>query len=420
MAKKKESIIAGIDIGSTKVNVLIGKISELGALEYIGASTAECHGLRKGVVINLEDVVASVKKAMSGAETQAGVPIESAYVGLSGAHVRGFNNRGIIPIKGRDHEISVDDVKRVVDAARAITIPADKEIIHVLPQSYGVDGQDGISDPLGMSGSRLEVNVHIVTASVTATQNIVNSINHCGIVVAKLVLQQLASAEAVLTSDEKDLGCIIVDIGGGTTDLAVFYRGMVWHSAILPVGGDNFTRDLAVGLRTPIREAERIKREYGFAIDLASEAEESIEVSGVGGRSSRPISRSVICEIIQPRAEEILNFVRGEIDKLGLNKQLTAGAVLTGGGSLLHGIVELCEKTFEMPARRGCTLSENNLSSLPAEWLDPIHATAVGLVRHGYNATLHPRRNGVNGHHNGKPGGNLFGRARDWWRNMLY
>ena len=420
MAKKKEPVIAGIDIGSTKAGVMVGKVSEAGALEFIAAASAECRGLRKGIVVNLEEVVACLKRLMPEVEAQAGAPVESAYVGLSGAHVRGFNNRGVVPIKGRNHEITVDDVRRVVDAARAVTIPADKEIIHVLPQSYCVDGQDGISDPLGMSGSRLEVNVHIVTASVMATQNIVNAVNRCGIMVSKLVLQQLAAAEAVLTPDERELGCLLVDIGGGTTDVVVYYRGMVWHSVVLPIGGDNFTRDLAVGLRTPLNEAERLKREFGCAIASAVDKEEYLEVSGVGGRASRPISRAGACEIIQPRAEEILHFVREQIEKLGLQKQLTAGAVLTGGGSLLQGLVDLTEQTLEMPARRGATPGEVSLGALSTEWLDPKYATSVGLVRHGYQALLHPQRNGLNGHQTAKAAGSMLGGFRNWWRNMLY
>ncbi|MBI1746027.1 MAG: cell division protein FtsA [Acidobacteria bacterium] len=420
MAKKKERIISGIDIGSTKVSAFIGKINGSNSLEFVGAASTECHGLRKGVVINLEAVVCAVKKVMAEAETQAGVAMESAFVGLSGGHVRGFNNRGLIPTKGRNHEISVDDVKRVVEAARAISLPADKEIIHILPQCFSVDGDEGITDPLGMTGSRLEVNVHIITASITAAQNIVTAINRCGLMVTNLVLQQLAAAEAVLTQDEKELGCLIVDIGGGTTDLAVFYRGTVWHSAILPVGGDNFTRDLAVGLCTPIQEAERIKREFGSAIATSIGKGEMIEVSGVGGRPSRPVARELIYEIVQPRAEEILEFVREEVERTGLSKQLTAGVVLTGGGSLLSGMVELSEQVLGMTARRGCILDQNNVSTLSSDWLQPMYATAVGLVRHGFNSTVQPPRSEGNGHKVVRFVPHAVAEAREWLRSMLF
>jgi cell division protein FtsA len=401
MSKKKEVIITGLDIGSTKTCAMIGKVSDAGVLEFIGAGAGECHGLRKGVVINLEDVVDSLKKSVAEAEAQAGVPAESAFVGLSGAHVQSFNNRGVVPVKGKGHEITPEDVQRVVDAARMVNIPADKEIIHVLPQSYSIDGQDGINNPMGMSGARLEVNVHIITASIAATQNIVTGVNRCGMLVSKIILQQLASAEGVLTSDEKELGAVIVDIGGGTTDIAIFHRGVVWHTAVLPMGGDNFTRDLAVGLRAPLADAERLKRTVACAYTPLVPREELVEVPGVGGRPSRTLPRQFLCEIVQPRAEEILSFVRAELSRFGLDRQLTGGVVLTGGGSLLEGLVELSEHLLQMPVRRGAPIHANSLDALNGAWVAPMYATAVGLVAHGFNSKLHPRYNGFAANGNG-------------------
>lgn len=414
--RKREKIIGALDVGTSKVCALVGRVRNGGTLEVLGAATAESHGLRKGVIVNLEATVAAIKRAVEEVEARLGISFESACVAISGAHVRGFNSRGVVAVRGRNHEISHDDIRRVVDAAQAVNIPQDSEIIHVLPQGYLIDNQPGISYPLGMTGTTLEVNVHIITASITATQNMVTAVNRAGILVFKTIAQVLAAAEAVLTQDEKELGAVLIDIGGGTTDVAIYHRGAIWHTAVIPTGGDNFTRDIAVGLRTPLTEAERIKQSYGCALSSLVSKEDSLEVPGVGGRSAKSLRRLLLCEIINPRAEEILALVRTEVRRAGFEGKLTAGAVLTGGAALLDGMVELAEQVLEMPARRGYPI---NVAGLDEELNRPSFATAVGLLLYAWRARIDPRYNGHGIYSNGGIWQRLFARTRDLWSALV-
>ena len=373
--------IVGMDIGTTKVCVTVAEANEHGALDIVGFGTCPSKGLRKGVVINLDATVDSIKSAVEEAELMAGVGIEKAFVGIAGGHVRGFNSRGVVTVSSKEHEVTRGDVARVLNAARAVSIPPDREIFHVLPQEFIVDDQGGIGDPVGMTGTRLEANVYIVTGSVSAVQNIVNCVNRAGIEVEDTVLEQLAASEATLTHDEKEMGVALLDIGGGTTDLALLERGAIRHISILPTGGDHFTNDIAVGLRTPVPEAERIKKKYGCALANLVNEEDTIEVPSVGGRKSRVLSRQILCEIIQPRAEEIFSLINEEIVRAGFDKSINAGAVLTGGGSLLEGIPEIAEDVLDMPVRRAAPA---NVAGHADGVNSPVFATPVGLVLHGY------------------------------------
>jgi cell division protein FtsA len=330
----------GLDIGTTKVTAIVAEVTEEGRVDIIGIGSTESKGIRKGVVINLDQTVDSIKRVVEEAELMAGVEIDSAHVGLAGSHIKGFNSRAVVAITGKTREISREDVFRAIDAAKAISLPNDREIIHVLPQEFVVDGHDGIDDPTGMTGSRLEANVHIITASSTATSNIVTCVNRAGMEVTETVLEQLAAAEAVLTPDEKELGVALVDIGGGTTDLAIFDKGSIWHTSVLPTGGDHFTSDVAVGLRTPIAEAEKIKKKYGCALASMISEEDTIEVPSVGGRKSRILPRQLLSDIIQPRAEEICHLIYDEITRAGYERVLNSGVVFTGGSAALEGLAD--------------------------------------------------------------------------------
>lgn len=373
--------IVGLDIGTTKVSVTLAEPNEHGGLDVVGFGTCPSKGLRKGVVINLDATVDSIKSAVEEAELMAGVAVERAFVGIAGGHVRGFNSRGVVTIASKDHEITRSDVARVLHAAKAVSIPPDREIFHALPQEFIVDDQDGIGDPVGMTGTRLEANVYIVTGSISAVQNIVNCVNRAGIEVEDTVLEQLAASEATITADEKDMGVALVDIGGGTTDLALLERGAIRHISILPTGGDHFTNDIAVGLRTPVPEAERIKKKYGCALPSMVSEEDTIEVPSVGGRKSRVLSRQILCEIIQPRAEEIFSLINEEIVRTGFDKSINAGAVLTGGGSIMEGIPEIAEDVLDMPVRRAAPV---NVAGLADGVNSPLFSTPVGLVLFGH------------------------------------
>jgi len=352
-----------------------------GALDIIGMGTADSKGLRKGVIVNVDPTVECIKKVVEEAELMAGINIEEAYVGIAGEHIMGSNSRGMISINSRDHVISRDDINRVIEAARQIPIPTDKDILHVLPQEFMVDGQDEIGDPLGMSGNRLEVNVHVVTCGTTQLQTLLTCVNKAGIEVTDTVLEQLASSESVLTPDEKELGVALIDIGGGTTDLAIFEKQSLWHSYIRSIGGDHFTSDIAVGLRTPMGEAERIKKRYGCALSSLIEEEETIEVPSVAGRKPKYMSRQILCEIIQPRAEELFLIMKDEIERMGLTRSLNSGVVLTGGGSLLEGMVEIAERIFDLPVRIGKPVGVGGLIDVINS---PVYSTAVGLIIYGY------------------------------------
>lgn len=378
----KSTYITGFDIGTKKTVAVIGEITEERKLEIIGIGTAESRGLRKGVVVDLDATTAAIKKAQEEAELMSGVEIGTAFFGISGAHIKSFNSRGVVAVSGKNREIAREDVKRVIDQSKAIPIPPDREIIHVIPQEFIVDDQDGIKDPTGMSGIKLEVNVHIITAALTSIQNLKTCIAKAGIGIEDVVLNQIATADAILTHDERELGVGLIDIGAGTTEVAIFERGSLWYTSTIPIGGDNFTNDIAVGLRTPIPEAERIKKKYGCVAGPLVEEQETIEVPSVGkGRKPRVLSRQLLADIIQPRAEEIFRLVDSDIKRMGYDKSLNSGIVLTGGTSLLEGLEEVAEEIFDLPVRRG---DPGGVGGLVDRVASPDFATSVGLILYGY------------------------------------
>ncbi len=369
----------GLDIGTTKIVCIIAELDSAGALNVVGVGNALSEGLRRGVVVNLEKTVASVQRAVDEAERMAGIHVKGVYAGIAGDHIRSINSRGVIAVSRKDNEIGAGDVERVVEAAKAVAIPADREIIHVIPQQYIVDDQDGIKDPVGMSGVRLEAEVHIITGAVTSAKNICRSIQRAGLKVYDLVLQPLASSHAVLAPEERDLGVVLLDIGGGTTDVAVFFEGSIRHTAIVPFGGANVTSDMAIGLRTPIDKAEQLKLQHGCALASLVRPDEEMAVPGVGGRADRRISRQVLASMIEPRMEEIFSLANKEVKKNHFAELLGGGVVLTGGTSLMPGAAELAEQVFEMPVRCGVP---QPLGGLGASVADPRYATGVGLVLH--------------------------------------
>lgn len=374
---KKENTVVGLDIGTTKICAIVGEIVEDG-VDIIGIGTAPSRGLRKGVVINIESTVESIRKAVEEAEVISGTQIHSVFTGIAGGHIRGINSHGICAL--RDHEVRAADVDKAIDAAQAVAIPLDREVIHVIPQEFVVDDQDGIRDPVGMSGVRLEAKVHIVTAAVTSAQNIVKCCNRAGLNVNDIILEQLAAAESTLTPEEKDLGVAIIDIGGGTSDLAVFSGGSLVHTSVLSIGGNHIANDIAIGLRTPLVDAERIKQRHGCALSSLVGREETIEVASVGGRSDRVISRQILSEIVEPRVEEIFTLIKQEIAKSGYEDMIASGIVLTGGSNLLEGMPELAEQIFNLPVRRGIPKGIGGLVDVVKS---PLHATSVGLVLYG-------------------------------------
>ena len=379
---RKDRYLVALDIGSTKTCALIAGL-ENGAPRFLALGASESRGSRKGLIVNLDAAVSSIRRALEEAESVAGVPVESAVVGVAGSHIHGLNSRGGIVLSARPRDIEREDVRRAVDAARAVTLPEDREVLHVLPQEFRVDQQNGIRDPIGMVGLKLEVNVHIVTASAAATQNIVTAVNRAGVIVTDTALEPLAAADAILTPDERELGCCVLDIGGGTTEIAVFTGGVVRHSAAVPVGGDHFTNDLAVGLRTPIPEAERIKRHFGCVWrDLLGE-EQAIEIASVGDRPPRIVFPRMLQEILEPRAQELLALVRDELQHAGLDALIPAGLVLAGGGARLSGLVELAESLFGLPARLA---APHGLEGLPEEFSQPEYATVAGLLLYAAQA----------------------------------
>src|SRR3989441_4086518 len=380
---RKEKHVVGLDIGSTKVSTLIAAARETG-LETIGLGLGESKGLKKGAVVNIEAVVESIKKSVGEAEAMAGCEVETVFVGLAGPHIKSFNSRGVTSIPTRTREINSDDVRRVIETARAVALSPDREIIHILPQEFTVDDQYGIGDPLGMVGTRLEVNVHIVTSSTTAAQNIITAVNRSGLLVGDTVLEPIAIAEAILSEDEKELGSVLVDIGGGKTNVAIYHHGAVRHTVVVPLGGELFTNDIAVGLRTTIPEAERLKREQGCALSSMAQIDEVFEVSGIGSRQPRAIAQTVLADIIQPRAEEIVHLVRNEIRQAQCERQAGAGVVLTGGGAMLRGFVVLAEDILDLPVRIGTStgFAEPLLEKTP-QLMGPEFATVSGLVLYG-------------------------------------
>ena len=392
MGRKRENVV-GLDIGTTKIAAIVGEYGDDGQINIVGIGSHPSRGLRKGVVVNIESTVESVRRAVEEAELMAGIKIHSAYVGIAGGHIRGFNSHGIIAIKTK--EVTPADIDRVVDAAKAIAIPLDREVIHVLPQEYIVDDQDGIRDPLGMSGVRLEGKVHIVTAAVTSAQNVVKSVNRAGLEVEDIALEQLASSEAVLTPDEKELGVCLVDIGGGTSDLAIFAQGCIRHTTVLSLGGNHVTNDIAVGLRTPTHEAEKIKKKYGCALRELVKEQETIEVPSVGGREPRVLSRQLLSEIIEPRMEEIFTLIQREIITSGFADLISSGVVLTGGATIMDGVPELAERVMHLPVRRGIPAGVGGLVDVVSS---PLYATGVGLLFYGRRCQLQGRNRQLNGH----------------------
>jgi len=412
---KNERYVVGIDIGTTRICCVVGEMKEDGEVHIVGLGEAVSRGLRKGIVVNLDTTVDAVKSAVEEAELMSGLNLESATVGIAGGHIRSFNSRGVVTVSGRDRAVSEDDVRRVMEAARAVSIPQDREILHVLPQEFVLDDQNGIANPVGLVGSRLEANVHIVTAATTSVQNLVSCINRAGVEVREPVLEQLAVAESVLSEDEKELGVALIDIGGGTTDLAIFEKGSLWHTAVLAVGGDHFTNDLAVGLRTPIPDAERLKLKHGCALASLIEENDAIEVPTVGGRKPRLLSHQVLAEILQPRAEEVFRLFHEEVVRAGFDKLLNAGVVLTGGGSLLPGINEVAEQIFDMPVRHGHPTGAEGLMQ-PASGAQ--YATAVGMALYGARYQKQPgHRLPLTIPHSGLRG--VGGRVRAWFSEMF-
>ena len=378
----KNDYIVGFDIGTRKIVAVIGEVTEERKVEIIGIGTADSHGLRKGVVVDLDATTKAIKKAQEEAELMAGVEIDSAFFGISGAHIKSFNSKGVVAVSGKNREITREDVRRVVDQSKAIPIPPDREIIHIIPQEFIVDDQDGIKDPAGMSGIKLEVNVHIITAALTSLQNLKSCVERAGIRIEEVVLNQIATAQAVLTQDERELGVGQIDIGAGTTEVAIYERGSLWYTSIIPIGGDNFTNDIAVGLRTPIPEAERIKKKFGCLAGPPVDDQETIEVPSVGkGRKPRVLSRQLLADIIQPRAEEIFRLVDTDIKRMGYEKSLNSGIVLTGGTALLEGLEEVAEEIFDLPVRRG---DPAGVGGLVDRVTTPDFSTAVGLILYGF------------------------------------
>jgi len=388
---KKDKYLVGLDIGSTKTSVLIAEV-EGELVRFLALGAAESKGLRKGLIVNLDSTVSSIRRAVEEAESVANVPVEEALIGVAGGHVRGVNSCGGITLGQRPRDIEREDVRRAVDAARNISLPDDREVLHVLPHEFIVDAQDGIRDAVGMVGQRLEVNVHLVTSSVAATQNLVTAANKAGILISDTVLEPLASAESCLTQDERDLGCCLLDIGGGTTELIVFGGGVVRHTSAVAIGGDHFTNDLAVGLRTPTPEAERIKRHHGCAASAFMKEDGAIEIASVGDRPPRTIFAHMLTDIIEPRAMELLSLIRDDLQRAGLDGQIPAGFVLAGGGARLHALAELAEESFRLPMR---VAEPKGLADLPEQVAQPEYATVVGLVLCGAKARRSaPQRSG--------------------------
>ncbi|MFH1091867.1 MAG: cell division protein FtsA [Pseudomonadota bacterium] len=372
-----DQLICGLDIGTTKICCVVGEAAA-GRVDIVGIGLHPSVGLRKGVVVNIEKTVESIKHAVEEAELMAGCEISSVYAGIAGGHIKGFNSHGVIAVKNR--EVLAQDIERVIEAARAVAIPTDREVIHTIAQEFIVDDQDGIQDPLGMAGVRLEANVHIVTGAVTSAQNIIRCCHSAGLDVCDIVLESLASAEAVLSEEERDLGVALIDFGGGTTDLAIFSNASIKHTAVLALGGSNLTSDIAIGLRTPLNSAEDIKKKYGCCLSSMIDANEVIEVESVGGRKSRTLSRQVLGEILEPRVEEIFALINREMVRSGFDDQVSSGVVITGGAALLEGVPEVAEQIFDLPVRRGFPLNVGGLTDVINS---PMYATAVGLVIYG-------------------------------------
>ena len=374
----KKDLIVGLDIGTSKVAALVAEVAEDGTLNVIGLGTHPSRGLKKGVVVNIDATMASIQRVLEEAELMANCRISEVYVGIAGSHIRSLNSSGMVAIK--EKEVSAGDVDRALETARAVAIPNDQQILHILPQEFIIDGQDGVREPLGMSGVRLEVKVHIVTGAVSAVENIVKCVRRCGLTVKDVILQPLASAMAVLNDDEKELGVCLMDIGGGTTDLAVFANGAIRHTAVIPIAGDQVTNDIAMTLRTPTKDAEEIKIRHGCALRQLADANDIVEVPGVGERAPRKLSRPMLAEVIEPRIEELYTLVQSELRRSGFEELLSSGVVITGGTSILQGMAELGEEVFHLPCRVGAPSYMGGLADVVRS---PRYSTAVGLLMHG-------------------------------------
>jgi cell division protein FtsA len=372
-------MLVGLDIGTSKVVAIVGEVNDEGEIDVVGIGSHPSRGLKKGVVVNIESTVQSIQRAVEEAELMAGCQIHSVYAGIAGSHVSSLNSHGVVAIK--DGEVIPSDVDRVIDAARAVAIPADQKILHVLPQQFVIDQQEGIREPVGMSGVRLEAKVHLVTGAVSAAQNIIKCIRRCGLEVDDIILEQLASSYSVLNEDEKELGVCLVDIGGGTTDIAVFLDGAIRHTAVIPIAGDQVTNDIAVALRTPTQYAEQLKIKYACALRQLANPDETIEVRGVGDRPARQLSRQTLAEVVEPRYEELLALVLAELRRSGFQELTAAGVVLTGGSAKMEGAIELAEEVFQMPVRLGVPQYVTGLVDVVC---NPIHATGVGLILFGH------------------------------------
>ena len=378
-AADTENMIVGLDIGTSKIVALVGKQNPDGSIEVAGIGSHPSRGLKRGVVVNIETTVQAIQRAVEEAELMAGCRIHSVYAGIAGSHIRSMNSHGIVAI--RDREVTQADMDRVIDAAQAVAIPADQKILHILPQEFVIDNQEGIKEPLGMSGVRLEAKVHLVTCAVNAVQNIDKCVRRCGLEVDDIILEQLASSYSVLTDDEKELGVCMVDIGGGTTDIAIFTGGAIRHTAVIPIAGDQVTNDIAMALRTPTQNAEEIKTRYACALTQLAGADETIKVPGVGDRAPRDLSRAALAEVVEPRYEELFALVQSELRRSGFEDLIPAGIVLTGGSSMMEGVVELAEEIFHAPVRLAQPTGITGMSDVVS---NPIYATGAGLLMYGF------------------------------------
>ena len=399
------NLIVGLDIGTSKVVAIVGELGPDGELEIVGIGSHKSSGLKKGVVVNIESTVQSIQRAVEEAELMAGCNIHSVYVGIAGSHIRSMNSHGIVAI--REGEVYEYDLDRVIDAAQAVAIPADQKILHILPQEYRIDEQEGVKQPLGMSGVRLEARVHLVTCAVNAMQNIEKCIRRCGLDVDEVILEQVASSQSVLTEDEKDLGVCLVDIGGGTTDIAIFTEGAIRHTGVIPIAGDQVTNDIAMALRTPTQHADELKIKYACALASITRPEETIKVPGVGDRPPRDLSRQALAEVIEPRYEELFNLVQAELRRSGYEELLAAGVVLTGGTAKMEGAVELAEEIFHMPVRLGVPQNITGLTDIVS---NPIYATGVGLLQYGVEHATRGRSRLSDS------GESFFGRIKNWFK----
>jgi cell division protein FtsA len=415
MMVKDDEFIVGLDIGTTKICVVVGRASE-GKIHIVGIGSHPSTGLRKGVVVNMDSTVNSIKKAVEEAELMAGVKIDSCLAGIGGAHIKSFNSNGVVAIK--DKEVRPDDIERAIDAAKAVAIPADRELIHVIPQEFIVDDQDGIKDPVGITGVRLEVKVHIVTGNISSAQNIIKCCRLAGLSVDDIILGQLASSEATLTDEEKEIGAALVDIGGGTSDIAIYSNGSIKYTSVLPFGGNNITNDIAIGLRTPIDDAEKIKKKYGCAFATMVGDNETIDVPSVGGRKPRTLKRKTLADIIEPRVEEVAGLIYDEIKKSGQERLLASGVIITGGCANLEGMPELAESIFNLPARKGSPIGVGGLVDVVN---NPSYATGVGLLLYGYKHS-NVRRRGFSAGRSMKKlfsGNKVLDKISEWFKEIF-